>query len=66
MNTNFTVIGLTHFGIKPESTALEADVLTTRPSELLIKNIFSKNLFLKVLDEVIIISHENETTWRND
>ena len=34
---NFKVIGLTRFGIKPESTAQEADALygTTRASELL-------------------------------
>ena len=35
MNTNVKVIGLTRLGIKPKSTALEADVLTTRLSELL-------------------------------
>ena len=36
MNANFKVIGLTRLGIKLESTAaLEADALTTRPSELL-------------------------------
>ena len=35
MNTNFKIIGLTRLGIKPESTAPEADALTTRPSELL-------------------------------
>ena len=35
MNTNFKVIGLTPLGIKPKSTASEADALTTRPSELL-------------------------------
>ena len=35
MNTNFKVIGLTRLGIKPKSTAPEADVYTTRPSELL-------------------------------
>ena len=34
MNTNFAVIGLTRLGIKPESTVLQADALTTRPSEL--------------------------------
>ena len=35
MNTNFTVIGLTRLGIKPESTAQETDApYTTRPSEL--------------------------------
>ena len=34
MNSNFKVIGLTRLGIKPESTALEANALTTRPSEL--------------------------------
>ena len=35
VNTNFKVIGQTRLGIKPESTALEADDLTTRPSDLL-------------------------------
>ena len=33
MNTNFKVTGLTRLGMKPESTAPEADALTTRPSE---------------------------------
>ena len=32
---HFEVIGLTRFGIKPESTAPEADALTTRSFELL-------------------------------
>ena len=36
MNINFKVIDLTRFGIKTQSTALEADTLITRPSELLI------------------------------
>ena len=36
VNSNFKVIGLTRLGIKTQSTALEADALTTRPSELLI------------------------------
>ena len=35
MNTNFKVIGLTRLGIKTQSTAPEADALTTGPSELL-------------------------------
>ena len=35
MNTNFKEGGLTRLGIKPKSTAYEADTLTTRPSELL-------------------------------
>ena len=34
VNTNFKVIGLTRLGIKPKSTASEADAFTTRPSEL--------------------------------
>ena len=34
MNTNFKVIGLIRLGIKPKSTAPEADALTIRPSEL--------------------------------
>ena len=36
MNTNFKLIALTRLGIKPESTALETDALTTRPPELLV------------------------------
>ena len=36
MNTTFKVVGLTRFEIKTQSTAPEADALTTRPSELLI------------------------------
>ena len=35
MDTNFYVNDLTRLGIKPKSTAPEADALTTRPSELL-------------------------------
>ena len=35
VNTNVEVIGLTPLGIKPESTAPEADALTTRSSEVL-------------------------------
>ena len=35
MSTNFEVIDLTQLGIKPESTALNADALTTRPFVLL-------------------------------
>ena len=35
VNTNFKVIGLIRLGIKPKSTAPDADALTTRPSELL-------------------------------
>ena len=34
-HTNFIVIGLTRLEMKPESAAPEADVLATRPSELL-------------------------------
>ena len=34
MNSNVKVIGLTRLGMKPESTASETDVLTTRPSEV--------------------------------
>ena len=37
MNTILKVIGLTRLEIKPESTAPEADALTTRPSEQLLK-----------------------------
>ena len=35
MNANFKVIGLSRLGIKPESTAPDANALTTWPSELL-------------------------------
>ena len=38
MNINFKVIGPTRFGIKPKSTAPEANALTTQPSELLFKS----------------------------
>ena len=41
MNTNFKVIGLTRLGTKPESTALEADALTTRPSDLWVSVVIS-------------------------
>ena len=41
MNTNFKVIGLTRLGIKTQSTASEADALTTRPSELLIDTCYN-------------------------
>ena len=41
MNTNFKVIGLTRLGIKPESTAPEADDLTTQSFELLKISYFS-------------------------
>ena len=34
VNSNFKVIGLIRLGIKTQSTALETDALTTRPSEL--------------------------------
>ena len=34
MNSNFKVIGLSRLGITPESTAPEADALSTLPSEL--------------------------------
>ena len=40
MNTNFKVIGLTQLGIKPKSSALEADALTTRLSEQFIGCLF--------------------------
>ena len=36
VNANFKVFGLIRRGIKTQSTALEADALITRPSELLI------------------------------
>ena len=39
MNINFEVIGLTRLGIKPESTATEADARSTWPSELQINQL---------------------------
>ena len=36
MNTNFKVVGLTRFEIKPKSIASEKDALVTWPSELLV------------------------------
>ena len=39
MNTKLKVIGLTRLGIKPKSTAIEADVFTTPPAKLL-KNVY--------------------------
>ena len=60
MHTNFKVIGLTRLGINPESTVLEADALTTRPSELL-------NLvcFLAIIDFGFVNSFLNKvsTVW---
>ena len=47
VNTNFTVIGLTRLGIKPKSTAPEADALTIRISELVMTE--SKNSLLLLL-----------------
>ena len=44
VNTNFKIIGLTRLGIKPKSTAPEADALTTRPSEQLL--VFTASLVL--------------------
>ena len=44
MNTKFKVIGFTQLGIKPESTAREADALTIRPSELLICRVYQIDL----------------------
>ena len=34
VNANFKVNGLTHLGIKPESTVLKTNALSIRPSEL--------------------------------
>ena len=48
MNINFTVIGLTRLGIKPKSTASEADALATRPFELLMPAIPITSAFLWV------------------
>ena len=41
VNSNFKVNGLTRLGIKTQSTALEADALTTWPSELLIRTCYN-------------------------
>ena len=48
MNTNFEVIGLTRLGMKPKSTAPDADALTTQPSELL-SGTHAFNCFVKKL-----------------
>ena len=37
MHTNFKVIGLTRLGIKSKCTALEAEAVTTRLSELFVE-----------------------------
>ena len=50
MNTNFKVIGLTRLGIKPESTAPEADILATRP---LFGSVTSKLLILFRVYDII-------------
>ena len=42
MNINIEVIGLTRLRIKPKSTALEADAITTQLSELLNIKFFIK------------------------
>ena len=44
MNTNFQVIGLTRFGIEPESAASKTDALTTMSTELL-KSLYSYHQF---------------------
>ena len=67
MNTNFKVSGLTQLGMKPMSTAPEADALTTRPSEPFkrLKKKQKKQSYCKVflvsgsfgsVDTVVIIS----------
>ena len=49
MNINVKDIGLTRLGIKPKSTAPEADALTTRPSKLLKFQQFMRYIF-KILN----------------
>ena len=63
MNNNFKVIGLNRLGNKPNSAALEADDLTTRPSELIKVHCF----FLK--DDSLIAGNlsghaESGKTWK--
>ena len=50
MNTNFNVISLIRFSIKPEFTPPEVVALTTRPSELLcpIAHILSISVEIKI------------------
>ena len=50
VNTNFKVIGVTRLGIQPVSAAPEANILTTRPPELLnINMIISINSFAEIM-----------------
>ena len=59
MNTNFKVIGLTQLGIKPESTAPEADALTTQPSELLCRVYIATTFtILRNREQSITIFHQ--------
>ena len=53
MNTNIKVIDLTPLEIKPESTAPEADALTTRPSDL----------FAFIEDKLLSLDKKSTTTW---
>ena len=57
VNTNFKVIGLSRLGIKPESTAPEADALTTRSSEQLYSH--DLGLQLCILNKILSIFYES-------
>ena len=54
MNINFKVISLSRLGIKPDSTAPEADALTTRPHEL-----------WKFGSDFTDVITKDETRWQN-
>ena len=58
MHTNFKFIGLTRLGIKPKSTAPEADALTTRSSELLIFNFIEIHVILySIYEDIVFLLH---------
>ena len=49
MNISFKVIGLAPLGIKPESTAPEADALPTYPSEVICTSCWQLQLGINAL-----------------
>ena len=66
MNTSFKVIGLTRLGIKPKSTAPEADACTTRPAELLNVLISNEmNRYEEVYDKVSSSETRSDESGKN-
>ena len=59
MNTNFKVIGLAQLGIKPEFTAQEHTLHTTRPSELYATkyNTNSRSFIILIVLQVVHIDY---------